>query len=59
MAKQITVSIKDEKGTVLHSETVDPRTFNSGKTGFGSYGKVNDGADRYQLSFNLVKIVPK
>jgi len=59
VAKQITVTIKDDKGAVLHAETVNPRTFSSGKAGFGAYGKVNDGADRYQLSFNLVKLAAK
>lgn len=56
----VTIVIKGADGKVLHTETAPLRTFSSGKTGFGAYGKVGlaDGS-RAQLSFNLVKIAAK
>lgn len=55
----ITVVLLDPTGKTLSREDADARTFSSGKTGFGAYGKVTVNGERYQLSFNLVKIVPK
>ena len=56
----VTIVIKASDGKVLHTETANLRTFSSGKTGFGAYGKVALSAtDRAQLSFNLVKIAAK
>jgi len=56
----VTIVIKGADGKVLHTETANLRTFSSGKTGFGAYGKVALGeGERAQLSFNLVKIAAK
>ena len=57
---QITVVLKDAAGKVVYTDAAPLRTFSTGKTGFGSYGKVTlpDGS-RAQLSFNLVKIAAK
>jgi hypothetical protein len=57
---QITIVLKSADGKVLYTETAPARTFSSGKSGFGAYGKVPlpDGS-RAQLSFNLVKIAAK
>lgn len=57
---QVTITITAADGKVLHKETAPARTFSSGKTGFGAYGKVAlPGGDKAQLSFNLVRIVAK
>jgi hypothetical protein len=55
----IQIVLKDSAGKSLYTVTAPARTFSTGKTGFGAYGKVDAGAERFQLSFNLVKIVPK
>jgi hypothetical protein len=58
--ENVTIVVKSADGKVLHTETANLRTFSSGKTGFGAYGKVDLGAgQRAQLSFNLVKIAAK
>lgn len=58
--EQVTITITGPDGKVLHKEVAPARTFSSGKTGFGAYGKVPlpDGK-RLQLSFNLVRIADK
>lgn len=37
----------------------EERTFKSGKTGFGVYGKTNIDGERYQVVVNIVKIEKK
>ena len=37
----------------------EERTFSSGKSGFGLYGKVEIAGDRYQMIVNIVKIEKK
>lgn len=59
----LTLIVKDETGKTVHTEALQTRDsanpFSSGKTGYGAYGKVNFGSDRFQMSFNLVKIAAK
>ena len=59
--KYLKLNITDDKDTALLQEVAQPRTFKSGKTGFGVYGKMVDmnSGDRYQMSINIVKIDKK
>ncbi len=55
------ITITDKDGKQLAQEVAPHRTFKSGKTGYGVYGKLNDLATgkRYQMSMNIVEIVKK
>lgn len=61
--KNLTLTLTDETGKTIHKAACDTRDasdpFKSGKTGFGTYGKVEANGERFQLSFNLVKIAAK
>ena len=38
---------------------LDAKTFKTGNTGYGAYDKVELGDERFQLSLNLVRLLPK
>jgi hypothetical protein len=46
-------------GALFEGETAELRTFSSGKSGYGFYGKLKVGAKRVQCSVNLVIIEDK
>lgn len=52
---KITVVIKSADGTVVATFECPKRTFSSGKSGYGAYGKVTlPNGERLQVSANLV-----
>jgi hypothetical protein len=64
--KGLTLVLRDDKGKEVLAIPADGRVFNSEErqkkgrpaaTGWGSYGKHELADGRYQLSFNLVRIV--
>ena len=62
MAKLLTISITDETGKEWAQLKAPAREFKTGNVGFGSYDKIYDPEDptnKYQCSFNIVKIVKK
>lgn len=61
MENFLTITIKNKDGKVLLEDIAPLRTFSSGKQGHGAYGKLSDitTGKRYQLSCNIVEIVPK
>ena len=53
MKKEIKVVIDE------HAEIAQKRKFSSGNEGYGFYGKIEIDSERYQVSLNVVRLVPK
>jgi hypothetical protein len=48
--EQIEITIAGQK------HTAQLRTFKSGKTGYGLYGKINIDGKQHQMSINIIKL---
>jgi hypothetical protein len=57
--KKVNIEDIKEAAVVNLVNTLQEKTFNSGKTGFYSQGKITVDGDRYQSQIMLVKIEPK
>jgi len=55
MALKKSIEIKIDE----HEEVAKLRQFSSGNEGYGFYGKLEIGGERFQVSLNVVHLAPK
>jgi hypothetical protein len=55
MALKKSIEIKIDE----HEEVAKLRQFSSGNEGYGFYGKLDIGGERFQVSLNVVHLAPK
>lgn len=53
MKESLSISIDGQQ------RVANARTFSTGNTGFGCYGKIEIDGEKYQVSLNIIKLVKK